>query len=206
MILSKRQSLSLVVLTIAVSLAQRLSALEQPSFDLIDEIGRLEIRRYQSTTMARTLVAGEFDEVGNQGFRRLADYIFGGNVRDQKIAMTAPVGMTASSEPTQANSYWITFSMPATYSLDELPTPRDSRVEIIGESEKFVAVIKYKGNWSEKKYRFHETKLLELLEQSSAWARNSEVTWSRYNPPFIPGFMKTNEVSVEVIPSRIDTE
>jgi hypothetical protein len=43
--------------------------------------------------------------------------------------------------------------------------------------------------------------MLTLVEQLSTWTKKGEVTWARYNPPFVPGFFKTNEVAVEVVPA-----
>ena len=198
MIQTRVRQFTRVMLVISIFPTTYVAALEQPEFELVDEIGELQIRRYQPVIVARTLVGGSFDEVGNQGFKRLAGYIFGGNESDQKIAMTAPVGLTPEGDADER--YWITFSMPSEHSVEELPTPNDARVEITEESERFVAVVRYKGNWSEKRYREHESRLLALVEQSRSWIRNGEVTWARYNPPFVPGFMRTNEVAVEVFP------
>ena len=202
MLKTKIKVISQAFLVVAAFMSEPLGALEQPVFELVDEDGELQIRRYEPVIVARTLVDGAFGEVGNQGFRRLAGYIFGGNASDQKISMTAPVGLTPQGDTPQGDKYWITFSMPREHLIEELPKPNDTRVEIIEEPAKFMAVVRYKGNWSEKKYREHESRLLALVEQSSSWAQNGEVTWARYNPPFVPGFMRTNEVSVEVAPSR----
>lgn len=206
----KRNFFSLIALLFAIYPAEPVVALEQPAFDLVDEIGDLEIRRYESYIVARTLVDSDFSEAGNQGFRRLAGYIFSGNENDQKIAMTAPVGLTRQTEAVNGDAqqrdvvegekYWVTFSMPQEYSIEELPRPNDEQVEIVEVSEKFMAVVRYKGNWSEERYREHASKLLSLVKQSTSWLQQGEVTWARYNPPFMPGFMRTNEVAIEVVP------
>jgi hypothetical protein len=201
MIRSKNNFSPLIVLVITISLTEPLTALEKPVFELIDEIGEVQIRRYQPSLIARTLVDGSFSEVGSQGFKRLAGYIFGGNAQDQKIAMTAPVGMTLQGGLQEDKKYWITFSMPRKHTMEDLPRPNDSRVEIIQEPEKYMAVVKYKGNWSEERYRQHESKLLLLIEQSSSWDTLGEVTWARYNPPFVPSFIRTNEVAIQVVPA-----
>jgi hypothetical protein len=212
MIRLKRNFFSLIVLAFAIYLAEPVVALEQPAFDLIDDIGDLQIRRYESYIVARTLVDGGFSEAGNQGFKRLAGYIFSGNKDDQKIAMTAPVGLTRQtqalngdaerSDAVEGEKYWVTFSMPQKYSIEELPGPNDEQIEIVEVPEKYIAVVRYKGNWSEERYREHATKLLSLVEQSTSWLQQGEVTWARYNPPFMPGFMRTNEVAIEVVPAN----
>jgi hypothetical protein len=91
---------------------------EQPEYDVEDHVGPLEIRHYDRVVRAETTVeARSWDEALNEGFHRLAGYIFGGNrprersaaqvgsareqldvtapahVGPQKIAMTAPVNV-----------------------------------------------------------------------------------------------------------------
>ncbi|MBT3425751.1 MAG: heme-binding protein [Gammaproteobacteria bacterium] len=190
---------SVLVLTVG-GLAQGVAAIEQPGFEVTEEIGDLEIRRYEQHIVARTLVGSPFKEAGNEGFRRLAGYIFGDNDLDQKIAMTAPVGLTAESQEKDDEQFWVTFSMPAEYGFDELPEPDDARVQVETVATRYLAVLPYRGNWSEKRYRKHEAKLLSLLENVSTWRIAGEPTWARYDPPFMPGFMRSNEVAIEVVP------
>ena len=211
---SQRNFFYLIAILFAIYLAEPVVALEQPAFDLVDEIGDLEIRRYESYIVARTLVDSGFSEAGNQGFKRLAGYIFSGNESDQKIAMTAPVGLTRQTETVNGDAeksdvvegekYWVTFSMPQEYSIEELPRPNDEQVEIVEVPEKYMAVVRYKGNWSEVRYLEHASKLLSLVDQSTSWRKLGEVTWARYNPPFMPGFMRTNEVAIEVVPVSLE--
>lgn len=193
----------------ACFVSEDVSAIERPSFEMIEELGDIEIRKYNSHIVAQTLVQGSFEEVGSAGFRRLAGYIFGGNQSGQKIAMTAPVSLSKdakqpsseqpSSEQPLADQYWVSFNMPAEYVLSELATPSDSRVELMVVASKYVAVLRYKGNWSEKKYREHEAVLLDNLSKSVDWEKHGSVRWARYNPPFVPSFMRTNEVAIEVV-------
>lgn len=95
---------------------------EQPEYEVEEHVGPLEIRHYERLVRAETTVeAPNWDDALNEGFKRLAGYIFGGNrpretsahsgaahsgaahehiqmtapvnVRAQKIAMTAPVNV-----------------------------------------------------------------------------------------------------------------
>jgi len=202
------RSIFLAVLITGLFDARPSVALEQPAYQLVEEFGDLQIRRYEPMIVARTLVDEDFDDAGNEGFRRLAGYIFGGNVDDQRIAMTAPVGLSpveisGRAEQSEADVYWITFSMPGKYDMDTLPVPDDSRVELVAEPERYVAVVRYKGGWAQSRYRTHEARLLALVDELSGWAKKGEVSWARYNPPFVPGFLKTNEVAIEVVPAHV---
>ena len=210
-------SVSKFIFSVAISalvlllMTEDIAAIERPSFEVIEEFGDIQIRKYESHIVARTLVQGSFEEVGNAGFRRLAGYIFGDNQGEQKIAMTAPVSLskdpmqsldgTSLSRGQMADQYWVSFNMPKEFALNELAKPTDSRVELVVVASKHVAVLRYKGNWSEQKFREHESALLANLSKSSDWNQHGPVNWARYNPPFVPSFMKTNEVMIEVVPS-----
>ncbi len=50
-------------------------AIEEPKFKLIEQMEDFELREYESYIVAEAFVEGEFDEVGNQGFRRLASVV-----------------------------------------------------------------------------------------------------------------------------------
>ena len=68
---------------------------EEPTFTVERRIGSpsgdVEIRRYGSRIAAETTIDADEEAARNEGFRRLARYIFGGNQGKTKIAMTAPV-------------------------------------------------------------------------------------------------------------------
>ncbi len=188
------------ILMVAVFLSRSLNAIEQPQFELVEEFGELQIRKYQAHIVARTLVAESFEDAGNQGFRRLAGYIFGGNGQEKKIAMTAPVSLMPDADLSTEAGYQVTFTMPGEYSMEELPVPDDSRVEIAVVPARYMAVLPYKGGWSEDRYRTHESMLMSRIGEQARWSKQGEPTWSRYNPPFVPWFLRTNEVAVEVVP------
>ena len=90
--------------------------------------------------MAEVLVEGDMDSASNKGFRLIAGYIFGGNDRNQKIAMTTPVTMEMASSVTMK------FLIPSKYTLDELPKPDSPNVKFKHESEKVVAAIRFGGH------------------------------------------------------------
>jgi hypothetical protein len=200
MTISKLQRPNILLMLLTTLLTGPLKAAEQPGFVPIDTIGDLEVRKYQARVVARTLITSTFTDAGDQGFRRLADYIFGGNDGARKIAMTAPVSVTGQSEQSEVQQYWVTFYMPSEYLLQDLPAPDDPRVELVVVPENYMAVLKYRGNWSEDRYREHEARLLAQLSQSRDWTKQGEPSWARYNPPFMPSFMRTNEVAIEVVP------
>ena len=172
--------------------------IEKPAFDVLEEWEGGEIRSYPSTIVARTRVEASFNDAGSEGFRRLGGYIFGDNVAEQKISMTAPV----SQSPAGDNSYWVTFFMPAAYELADLPRPRNASVIVEVLPSQTLAVLRYKGGWSEKLYREHEDKLRTLINANPRWKITGESLWARYNPPIMPSFFRSNEVMIPVEPTK----
>ena len=73
-------------------------AIEEVPYTVIEQNGAFELRQYSPHIVAETTVEGAFDQVGSEGFRRLADYINGENRTKQSIAMTAPVSQEAQPE------------------------------------------------------------------------------------------------------------
>ena len=65
-------------------------ATEEVKYRVLESSGDFELRQYEASLGAETTVEGDFHEVGNEGFRRLFDYISGKNRKKQSIPMPAP--------------------------------------------------------------------------------------------------------------------
>lgn len=184
-----------IVLTMALSFLPGVAAaIEEPAYEVIDQVGDIEIRSYVSHTVAMTRVEAPFAKVGTTAFRRLAGYIFGSNAGQQKIAMTAPVSQGRNED----GSYWVTFMMPSEHSLESLPLPDDAEVRLVERPPQILAAIRYRGGWSQEKYLEHERALNEAISASPRWTAQGEPVWARYNAPFVPAFMRRNEVLLPV--------
>lgn len=186
---------------LALSLGASLMATERPSFSVERRSSGLELRQYRPYLVAQTEVDGPMETAGNEGFRRLAGYIFGGNGTGQKIAMTAPVAMMPTPEvmgfSPKGKGFVVQFMMPAGLTLASLPMPKDARVTFSEVPARRVAALAYRGNWSEARYQAHLEKLQSALVMEGLVAAGTPV-WARYDPPFMPTFMRTNEILVEV--------
>ena len=206
MVTSLRKSSAISLLVLFLIQGGTVIAIEQPGYDVIENAGDIEIRRYAPRNIARTLVSGDFSEVGSQGFKRLAGYIFGNNSNSTKIAMTAPVvqqpvadNLTAGTGES-GRSYWIVFVMPSDQAFSELPQPVDDRVELVQMPSQILAVLSYSGSWSEERYHQYEAKLIRALGSMTNWVTVGEPSWARYNAPITPWFLRDNEVAIEVAP------
>ena len=173
-------------------------ALEKPKYRVVQELQGIEVREYAPYLVAETVVTGTREEAGNAGFRRLADYIFGKNRGERKIAMTAPVSQ--QEQPDRGPSTWlIQFMMPSELTLDTLPEPLDPSIRFREVPGRRVAALRYSGTWSEERY------LEKLAELRAAMEREGlrplgEPVWARYDPPFMPWFLRTNEILIEISP------
>jgi hypothetical protein len=182
-------------------------AVEEAKYKVLEREGDFELRQYEARIEAETLVEGDFIDVGNEGFRRLYDYISGKNRKQQAIPMTAPVSqegasekipMTAPVNQEQVGGKWrITFLMPTQYTLETLPEPLDARVKLTKVPGKLMAALSYSGTWSKGRYEDKEKRLKEFIRQRGL-KKVGEPVFARYNPPFMPWFLRRNEVLIPV--------
>ena len=103
-------------------------ALETPQYEVTSEHDGFEVRCYSEMIIATTSVRSDYRGSTSSGFRRIANYIFGGNDKEMKIAMTAPVIADCPSEGLEA--YNISFVMPREHSLTDLPKSNTENVSI----------------------------------------------------------------------------
>jgi len=180
-------------------------ATDEPGYTVVRAYDTFEVRRYEPYLVAETVVGGTAAEAGNEGFRILAAYIFGSNQGARKIEMTAPVAqspvkiaMTAPvAQAASAGGYVVQFSMPREWTLETLPEPIDARVKLREIPARSIAVVKYSGTWSQSGYEENLKKLEGALEQQGLkW--HGEPGWARYDPPWMPWFMRRNEIWLEL--------
>ncbi|MBW2438566.1 MAG: heme-binding protein [Desulfobacterales bacterium] len=182
-------------------------AIEKAKYEVIESDENIELRQYAPRIVAETFVAGDFKEVGNVGFRRLFDYINGNNIKNQNIAMTAPVtqeaesekiAMTAPATQERSQDQWrITFLMPAQYTMETLPKPLDPLVRLTEEPGYLMAAIRYSGTWSQKGFEQNKSRLQAAIKKRGLKPVGQPV-WARYDPPFMPWFLRRNEVLIRV--------
>jgi hypothetical protein len=182
-------------------------ALEEARYTVIMKEESFELRQYEPHIVAETMVDGDFDKAGNDGFRRLFKYISGENQKKQSIAMTAPVSQDAGSEKIamtapvsqeRTGGQWrIAFVMPSEYTMDTLPQPVDPKVILRQAPARRMAAITYSGSWSKARYEEHKA-LLEAFIQKQKLQPLGEPVLARYNSPFTLWFLRRNEVLVPV--------
>jgi len=188
-------------------------SLEQPDYTIVYKDGDIEYRQYEPYLVSETVIqnTGDYNDAGNEGFRRLFRYITGSNQAQAKIAMTAPVAQTPQAEkagekiamtaPVQqgesAEGWRVAFMLPTEYTLETAPVPTDERVQIKAMPGRLMAVLRYSGRWTESNFVKKQNALRDAIDGESI-DRIGEFQSALYNPPYTPPFLRRNEVMVEV--------
>lgn len=164
-------------------------AIEQPVYSVVVKDEPFEVRLYPPMIVA---IAAENDLRGYSGFSRIFEYISGENAKREKIAMTSPVINTLDEQ-----SMTTAFVMPKAYDLSTLPQPQAGRLSLQEKPSRTVAAIRFSGNINA---RIIAQKAAELQTwvTTHGYVAVGGIELARYNPPFIPGFLKRNEVWLEV--------
>lgn len=165
---------------------------ETQHFKLIQKEEGFEIRYYPSSTMAKVKSnIKSYKDLGQSGFRTLAQYIFGGNNEKQQIAMTSPVHMEISDSVSS-----MAFVMPSKFNKDNLPSPNNANVIIETVEAEYVAVITFGGFANETSINEHKALLATALKKKGI-AYHGNFRYLGYNPPYqLVG--RRNEIVVAV--------
>ena len=177
---------------------QSTMAVEEPSFEKLVEYEEFEIRKYPPLIVAETVVENEFDDAGTAAFKRLGGYIFGANQSNDKIDMTAPVSTEPMGEIDGKKQWKVHFVMPAGKTMTNLPVPNDATVIRKEIPEQIVAVHRFSGRWSEERFKEKTDFLIEQVKQQGLVPKVGSARYARYNPPYVPWFLRRNEVIVEI--------
>lgn len=195
-------------------------ATEEPNYTVLSQMDDFELRRYDKQLVAQTWVSGDQDSASREGFKVLADYIFGNNTAptggSSKISMTAPVtiqpenkkgvdesqkiAMTAPVSMQQDDGKWrVQFTMPSKYTMQTLPKPNNPNITITELPAQTYGVIKFSGLAGSKKVAT-KTEELQSWMQTQNLTITGEPELARYNPPWTLPFLRRNEVMIAYQP------
>ena len=179
----------------------------EPAYQVLKDYHAIQIRHYPALLVAQTEINGDYKTSSNQGFQRLAGYIFGNNKTRQKLAMTAPViqeqqsqklAMTAPVIQQKTGSIWLmAFVLPKTYSILTAPIPVDSAITLQEIPDKKVAVLQYSGSLSEENIK-EKTELLSNWLSKEPYQIISPARSAAYDPPWTLPFLRRNEIHIDI--------
>lgn len=166
---------------------------EQLPYTVVKKYADFEVRHYPDYLLAQTQQTGDFVAAGYRGFQPLFQFITGRNEQSQKISMTAPV----LQRETAARTHSVAFVMPASMTRENIPHPSDPGVTTEFVPAHNVAVITFRGSWSEKLMRDKAAQLTAAVQREGL-TPTGDVYVARFDPPWKPGFIKKNEVLLDL--------
>jgi DNA gyrase inhibitor GyrI len=191
---------------------------EQPEYSVIEQQDFIELRDYPSLVVAEVRRDGSRQEGLSSGFGPLARYIFAKERSGDRIAMTAPVvqqaaqsderiAMTApvtqqaldaqGPDGDREDGWAVRFIMPSAYGLSDLPPPADDDVKLHQIPPRRMAAIRFSGRTTDQLIGEQEQRLRNWMQQRGLTPAAAPV-YAYYNDPFTPGFLRRNEVLIEV--------
>jgi SOUL heme-binding protein len=204
-------ALALVLAALSFAMEPVMAKTAEPPFAMSEAAGNIELRTYEPMIVAEVQVTGERDAAIRDGFRILAAYIFGNNISNTKIEMTAPVSqqksekiaMTAPVTQQASNGAWqVRFVMPKGATLERLPKPKDDRVRLIAEAAKSFAVIRFSG-WSTDSNLAKNREDLLTFVKSRGLVTAGEPVMAFYDPPWTLPFWRRNEIMLELPEQKV---
>jgi len=199
-------SIIALILVVGVLAGPVMSNVEKPDYKVIQSEQNIEIRQYEPMIIAEVEVDGKREDAIRDGFRLIADYIFGNNTVEQNISMTAPVqqkenqkiAMTAPVQQQSMGKSWrMSFVMPSKYRLDSLPVPNNNRVRLKEILTKKFVVIEFSGTNSNENVTKHENQLMNYIEANQINIIGLP-KYAFYNAPWTLPFLRRNEVMIEI--------
>jgi hypothetical protein len=199
-------ALGVGAVVLAAGVFSQMRRVEEPKFMLVEQSGAFELRDYPPLLVAEATVKGERAVAINQGFRVIADYIFGNNIAAEKVAMTAPVTQQSSeavvmtapvTQQAVGDSWTVRFIMPSQYTLETLPRPKNDAVTLKQVEGQRMAVIRFSGAADDQLLKEKSEALMADITKRSLSA-TAAATYAFYDPPWTLGFLRRNEVMIPV--------
>jgi effector-binding domain-containing protein len=144
-------------------------------YSILKTVGSVEIREYPKSLFASYYSKNSGD---NSKFKVLANYIFGGNDRDEQIGMTSPVSIKISSKNKE-----MLFLMPFRYNDTNIPKPNNNEIKIISIEKRKVATLSFSGYANDEKVENKKQELIETLKNHSI-EHSNEFELLVYDSPY----------------------
>ena len=106
--------------------------------------------------------------------------------------MTAPVMQQA-----EGSSWQVRFVMPARYTMDTLPQPRNPAVQLRALAARRCAVIRFSGLAGAQSLEHNTLRLMDFLTEHHLAALSGPI-YAFYNPPWTLPPLRRNEVMIEI--------
>ncbi|KAA0970111.1 heme-binding protein [Aureimonas fodinaquatilis] len=169
---------------------------EEPDYDVERQDGDIEIRSYKPMLVAETIKSGYHEKARRTGFETLFNFIRASNRSGRKIAMTTPV-MQQLAEGETGKGWAIRFVMPGKYTKSTVPAPGTDDVKIVEVPARRVVAIRFSGAFSASLASRKLMAIYNYLADENLTQKGDPV-YAFYNPPWTPGFLRRNEILIEL--------
>ena len=198
-----------LMLALALCAAVSAARADEPAFELVRKIGDVEIRRYAPYLVAEMQQPGPLGRARDEAMSVLSDYAAGDNELRRKVVFMSPMivsrvagakdywGREARADGPAENRYTVQAVLGVGGDASGLPPPNDARLRLRAIPAATLAVIRFKGQASERDVEAQLTRLTAILsEAKAAWV--GEPLLCTYDRPLTPGFMRRNELWLRV--------
>jgi len=158
-------------------------------YEVVKKEGNIEIRKYDAFLLASTKTRKNPSR--DTGFSNVYGYISGNNDQKKKLSMTTPV-VTYEEENALVTGFYVSRK----FTRDTVPKP-EGDVFIHELEPSLYAVIRFRGTWKNENFDKHDKILLKYLKSQGIETTSPRLIM-RYQPPFIPGFLRRNEVAYRI--------
>lgn len=194
-------TLGVIGVTLVVSTLYQRAATKTVPYTVVARLDDVELRRYPETVAVETTAESQ-----RAAFRRLFQYIAGGNSGATEIEMTAPVelssggatiAMLAPVEVNDTEDQRMRFYLPPEFDSENAPKPIDDAVELTVIPERTLAVRRF--TWRPTDARIdRETQALQETLDSANVSLAGVPFFMGYDAPWTLPMLRRNEVAVEV--------
>lgn len=171
-----------------------MAIIETAEYKILKKDGHIEIRAYETLI---TAAVKDGDPIRDRGFSTIFNYISGDNAKKEKISMTTPVINEMDGETTTE------FVMPKKYRKEDLPSPSNQFVELKETPARLVLAIRFNGIMQMDRIKFYEKVLFDYAMDHGLETKGT-LKLARYNPPMVPGFLRRNELLIDLVKVESD--
>lgn len=192
----------------------------QVDYEVLDRFGDVEVRRYPPSVVVETVAPSQ-----TAAFRRLFEYISGANTTSEEVSMTAPVetddgsgdtvSMTAPVETQDSAGETVSmtapvetegdedgvrmaFFLPDEYDYDSAPRPTNESVRLVERPGRVLATLGFSWWATDGRVARKTDALRSALATADAYQIDGEPALLQYEGPWVPPFLRTNEVTIPV--------
>ena len=163
---------------------------ETINYKVLKKDKKIEIREYDDILFAST--RSLYNQSQDSGFMNVFNYISGENNQKEKISMTTPV-LTYKEDDRLVTGFYV----PSKYNRENVPMPTNDKVFIKNFTNSIYGVIKFSGRWTENNFDKFDEILIDYLIGNDYEILSSRMIL-RYQPPFVPAFLRRNEIAYQI--------